>query len=152
MPIDYCAFPCPAGMHNNFNNFLSRNPFPVFISLDARLYLFGSSCNGFGFHESDLDMCMMFKGKKKNDIDCIQTITSLSKILRGNPDCRDVISITGAKVPIVKFFLKNAKREADISLYNEVALWNTKLLAKYVEIDKRVEILGCTLKIFVKVS
>lgn len=114
--------------------------------------MFGSSCNGFGFRGSDLDICMTFEGKKKNDIDCIKTINSLAKILRGNHEVNNVIAITGAKVPIVKFFLKRANLEADISLYNEVALWNTKLLATYVQIDKRVHILGCTLKVFVKVS
>ena len=94
---------------------------------------------------------MMFEGKKKADIDCVATIKFLAKLLRANPECVDVIAITGAKVPIVKFFLKRERLEADISLYNEVALYNTRLLDTYVQIDRRVRVLGCTLKIFVKV-
>ena len=101
---------------------------------------------------SDMDLCMTLEGKSKSDIDCIEYIKQLAAMLKKNPECSDVIAITGAKVPIVKFVIKHAKIEADISLYNEVALWNTKLLAAYVQIDPRVHILGCTLKIFVKVS
>ena len=124
----------------------------LYYILDARLHLFGSSANGFGFTGSDIDLCMTLDGKGKNDIDCIECITQLAKILRNNHECSNVVAITGAKVPIVKFFLRHAKVEADISMYNEVALWNTKLLAAYVHIDPRFHILGCTLKIFVKVS
>jgi hypothetical protein len=94
---------------------------------------------------------MTLDGKAKNDIDCIEHIKKLASVLRKYPQCTDIVAITGAKVPIVKFFLRHAKVEADISMYNEVALMNTKLLATYVHIDQRVQILGCTLKIFVKV-
>ena len=114
--------------------------------------MFGSSSNGFGFTGSDMDVCMTLEGKDKSDVDGIEYITKLASILRKNPECSDIIPITGAKVPIVKFFLRCPKIEADISMYNEVALWNTKLLRAYVDIDPRVHILGCALKIFVKVS
>ena len=36
---------------------IRRNGFP-----EANLRLFGSSMNGFGFHQSDLDICMTLKG------------------------------------------------------------------------------------------
>ena len=120
--------------------------------LDAKLHLFGSSCNGFGFTGSDMDLCMTLKGKAKSDIDCVEYIKKLASILRKNPECSDIIAITDAKVPIVKFLLNRLNMETDISMYNEVALWNTRLLKTYVDIDARVHILGCTLKIFVKVS
>ena len=35
----------------------------VCLHSDAYFSLFGSSCNGFGFVWSDLDICMAFKGK-----------------------------------------------------------------------------------------
>ena len=124
----------------------------LYCIADAKLHLFGSSCNGFGFSGSDMDLCMTLKGKKKSDIDCVDYITKLASILRKNPECSNILAITGAKVPIVKFILKHANVEADISMYNEVALWNTSLLRTYVDIDSRVHVLGCTLKIFVKVS
>lgn len=119
---------------------------------DAKLHLFGSSCNGFGFSGSDMDLCMTLEDKTKSDIDCVEYITKLASMLRKNQECSNILAITGAKVPIVKFILKRANVEADISMYNEVALWNTALLRTYVDIDSRVHILGCTLKIFVKVS
>ena len=33
------------------------------LSADARFSLFGSSCNGFGFYSSDLDICMTLVGR-----------------------------------------------------------------------------------------
>ena len=99
-----------------------------------------------------MDLCMTLKGKAKSDIDCVEYIKKLASILRKNPECSDIIAITDAKVPIVKFLLNRLNMETDISMYNEVALWNTRLLKTYVDIDARVHILGCTLKIFVKVS
>lgn len=94
---------------------------------------------------------MTLEGKAKTDIDSIHYIRRLASILRDNRDYSNVIAIIGAKVPIVKFVLQPARLEADISMYNEVALWNTRLLATYVQIDPRVRILGCALKVFVKV-
>ena len=35
---------------------------------DAELALFGSSCNGFGFQKSDLDICMTFKNKSTPEV------------------------------------------------------------------------------------
>ncbi|MEQ2189896.1 hypothetical protein GOODEAATRI_030021 [Goodea atripinnis] len=34
----------------------------------ARLQLFGSSKNGFGFRQSDLDICMVLEGKETMDV------------------------------------------------------------------------------------
>ena len=43
-------------MLRNIENFIRHQAFP-----SARLTLFGSSCNGFGFRNSDLDICMTFE-------------------------------------------------------------------------------------------
>ena len=64
-------------------------------------------------------------------------------------DCTFFLSL---KVPIVKFYLPRWNVEADISLYNTLALENTRLLALYCKFDERVELLGCTVKVFVKVN
>ncbi|XP_020897481.1 terminal uridylyltransferase 7 isoform X2 [Exaiptasia diaphana] len=117
---------------------------------DARLHLFGSSMNGFGFKDSDLDICMTIEGKNKDDLDCISIIKDLAKKLKQHRDCSNVFAITTAKVPIVKFYLRSVKKEADISLYNVLALENTKMLATYAKIDDRVSVLGYTLKLFAK--
>ncbi|CAE1261920.1 TUT [Acanthosepion pharaonis] len=119
---------------------------------EASLHLFGSSCNGFGFQNSDLDICITFGNHPNADgLDCVSIIESLAQKLRENKQLYGVVAITTAKVPIVKFKLKNSNLEGDISLYNTLAQHNTKLLKMYTKIDSRVAILGYALKVFAKV-
>ncbi|XP_061528099.1 terminal uridylyltransferase 7 [Phycodurus eques] len=117
----------------------------------ARLQLFGSSKNGFGFRQSDLDICMVREGQDTiDDADCINIIERLAKLLRKHPDLRNILPITTAKVPIVKFYHVRTGLEGDISLYNRLALHNTRLLALYAAIDRRVKILCYVMKVFAK--
>lgn len=115
------------------------------------LKLFGSSANGFGFQHSDLDICLTFEGNPTGeDIDHIKVIESLAEKLKKYRQCGHVIAITTAKVPIVKFSIRRASLEGDLSLYNTLALQNTKLLATYAKIDHRVKCLGYGMKYFAK--
>ncbi|OXB64801.1 hypothetical protein ASZ78_010394 [Callipepla squamata] len=66
------------------------------------------------------------------------------------PGLRNVLPITTAKVPIVKFFHVRSGLEVDISLYNTLALHNTRLLSSYAAIDCRVKYLCYTMKVFTK--
>ncbi|PWA15881.1 hypothetical protein CCH79_00009039 [Gambusia affinis] len=117
----------------------------------ARLQLFGSSKNGFGFRQSDLDICMVLEGKETmEDIDCINIIKGLARQLKKHPGLRNILPITTAKVPIVKFYHLRTGLEGDISLYNTLALHNTRLLASYAAIDRRVKILCYIMKVFAK--
>ncbi|XP_034026885.1 terminal uridylyltransferase 7 isoform X2 [Thalassophryne amazonica] len=117
----------------------------------ARLQLFGSSKNGFGFRQSDLDICMVLEGQDSiDDVDCISIIESLARQLRKHPALKNILPITTAKVPIVKFCHVHTGLEGDISLYNTLALHNTHLLASYAAIDRRVKILCYVMKTFAK--
>ncbi|XP_070689581.1 terminal uridylyltransferase 7 isoform X2 [Pempheris klunzingeri] len=117
----------------------------------ARLQLFGSSKNGFGFRQSDLDICMVLEGQDTiDDVDCINIIESLARLLRKHPGLKNILPITTAKVPIVKFYHVRTGLEGDISLYNTLALHNTHLLASYAAIDRRVKILCYVMKVFAK--
>ncbi|KAM4576222.1 terminal uridylyltransferase 7 [Odontesthes bonariensis] len=117
----------------------------------ARLQLFGSSKNGFGFRQSDLDICMVLEGKETTaDIDCIIIIESLARLLKKHPGLKNILPITTAKVPIVKFYHVHTGLEGDISLYNTLALHNTHLLASYAAIDRRVKLLCYVMKVFAK--
>ena len=49
--------------------------------------------------------------------------------------------MTSAKVPITKFFHFETQIEGDISVYNTLALENTKMLFCYTAIDHRVKVL-----------
>ncbi|XP_018425750.1 PREDICTED: terminal uridylyltransferase 7 [Nanorana parkeri] len=118
----------------------------------ARLNLFGSSKNGFGFIESDLDICLTFDGLETAEtLDSIRTIEELARHLRKHQGLRNILPITTAKVPIVKFFHVRSGLEGDISLYNTLALHNTRLLASYAAIDPRVKYLCYIMKVFTKV-
>uniref|UniRef100_A0A1A7WHH6 Zinc finger, CCHC domain containing 6 n=1 Tax=Iconisemion striatum TaxID=60296 RepID=A0A1A7WHH6_9TELE len=117
----------------------------------ARLQLFGSSKNGFGFRMSDLDICMMLEGRDNmHNSDCTNIIKGLARHLKKHPALRNILPITTAKVPIVKFLHRSSSLEGDISLYNTLGLHNTHLLATYAAIDARVKILCCAMKIFAK--
>ncbi|KAK4314793.1 hypothetical protein Pmani_013939 [Petrolisthes manimaculis] len=115
------------------------------------LKLFGSSANGFGFQGSDLDICLTFDGNPSGaNIDHIKIIESLAEKLKRYRQCGHVFAITTAKVPIVKFSIRRACLEGDLSLYNTLALQNTKLLSTYASIDYRVKCLGYAMKYFAK--
>lgn len=133
-------------IRQNLENFI-RHEFP-----GAKLSLFGSSKNGFGFKQSDLDICMTYEGRSSaKGLDCIRIIENLAKVLKKHPGLRNILSITTAKVPIVKFIHSRSGLEGDISLYNTLALHNTRLLAAYATIDPRVKYLCYTVKVFAKI-
>ncbi|NXU44128.1 TUT7 uridylyltransferase, partial [Drymodes brunneopygia] len=132
-----------------------RQSLEVFIRQDfpgTKLDLFGSSKNGFGFKQSDLDICMTIDGLETAEgLDCIRIIEDLAKVLKKQSGLRNVLPITTAKVPIVKFFHVRSGLEVDISLYNTLALHNTRLLSSYAAIDPRVKYLCYTMKVFTKI-
>ncbi|RUS92208.1 hypothetical protein EGW08_000061 [Elysia chlorotica] len=117
---------------------------------DAQLTLFGSTCNGFGFDKSDLDICMTFS-RRNAKIDKVHVIETLARRLKNFGGVYNVQAISTAKVPIVKFTIRDFQLEADISLYNTLAQQNTKLLHCYSLVDPRVRILGYAIKTFAKV-
>ncbi|KAM9214251.1 terminal uridylyltransferase 7 isoform 2-T2 [Leptosomus discolor] len=133
-------------IRQNLENFIRRD-FP-----GTKLNLFGSSKNGFGFKQSDLDICMMMDGLETAEgLDCIGIIEDLAKVLKKQSGLRNVLPITTAKVPIVKFLHVRSGLEVDISLYNTLALHNTRLLSSYAAIDPRVKYLCYTMKVFTKI-
>ncbi|KAL4826209.1 hypothetical protein H8958_020998 [Nasalis larvatus] len=100
-------------IRQNLESFI-RQDFP-----GTKLSLFGSSKNGFGFKQSDLDVCMTINGLETAEgLDCVRTIEELARVLRKHSGLRNILPITTAKVPIVKFFHLRSGLEVDISLYN----------------------------------
>ncbi|XP_014396725.1 PREDICTED: terminal uridylyltransferase 7 isoform X2 [Myotis brandtii] len=132
-------------IRQNLESFI-RQEFP-----GTKLSLFGSSKNGFGFKQSDLDVCMTINGLETAEgLDCIRTIEELARVLKKHSGLRNILPITTAKVPIVKFYHLRSGLEVDISLYNTLALHNTRLLFAYSAIDPRVKYLCYTMKVFTK--
>ncbi|XP_024134004.1 terminal uridylyltransferase 4 isoform X2 [Oryzias melastigma] len=117
----------------------------------AQLCLFGSSKNGFGFRDSDLDICMTLEGHDSAEkLNGKEIIEGLAKVLKKHAGLRNILPITTAKVPIVKFEHRQSGLEGDISLYNTLAQHNTRMLATYAALDPRVQFLGYTMKVFAK--
>ncbi|XP_049844955.1 terminal uridylyltransferase 7-like [Schistocerca gregaria] len=118
---------------------------------NVKLELFGSSCNGFGLQNSDLDICLTLKGNDTGmDLDFVQIIEDLFVHLKGYKSIRNLVPITSAKVPIIKFNHFSSELDGDISIYNVLAQNNTRLLKVYSDIDIRVKILGYVMKRFAK--
>uniref|UniRef100_A0A0M3IS98 CCHC-type domain-containing protein n=1 Tax=Ascaris lumbricoides TaxID=6252 RepID=A0A0M3IS98_ASCLU len=130
---------------------------------DCRLALFGSAGNGFGLIGSDADICLRFasdtldekliyKGKRFQGVDTNEVIMRVAAVLSSMPGIANVIPIPNAKVPIVKFHCQHRynRLEADVSLYNVLALENTRLLHAYSELDERAKALGVVVKEWAK--
>ncbi|KAH9370941.1 hypothetical protein HPB48_012244 [Haemaphysalis longicornis] len=116
---------------------------------DAKLTLYGSSCNGFGLARCDLDICLTLNSSRDcKDISHVRMIKYLAKKYYKHPELDEVIAITNAKVPIVKLFDVPSGLETDISLYNRLAQQNTRLLKTYTSIDNQVRELSYTVKRF----
>ncbi|CAF2855237.1 unnamed protein product [Rotaria sp. Silwood2] len=114
---------------------------------DCNLYAFGSYYNGFGFCQSDLDVCIVFNDEREQNND--EVIRIMQKILRAMKSSNtfdDVQPILQAKVPIIRTRHRQWHIAIDISLHNMLAIENTRLLKTYTKIDPRVSQLGYMIK------
>jgi hypothetical protein len=98
----------------------------------SSLRRFGSSESGLSLAHGDLDLCLLFEGQKPKKI-----LRSISSMLRFQ-EMEDILVITSAKVPIIKFVDERTKIPVDISINNTLALHNTTLLKRYAETDERI--------------
>ncbi|XP_061875532.1 poly(A) RNA polymerase GLD2 isoform X7 [Colius striatus] len=99
----------------------------------SRLFLVGSSLNGFGTRSSDGDLCLVIKEQPVNQKTEARHILSLvhkhfSTKLSGYIERPQLIR---AKVPIVKFRDKVSCVEFDLNVNNIVGIRNTFLLRTY---------------------
>lgn len=125
----------------------------MYFVAHTRLNLFGSSVNGFGFQKSDMDICLRFStDEPPPELNMAEKVIEISNCLSKNPEIRKVMHVKWAKIPIVKITLPSLKLDADISIYNSLALRNSAMLATYGAIDERVKIMGYCIKVFAKVS
>ncbi|RTG82595.1 poly(A) RNA polymerase GLD2, partial [Schistosoma bovis] len=113
---------------------------------NAGLYIVGSSINGFGSNQSDMDMCLLVTSRdlhQKSEATFI-----LSRLLHSLRKCRFLYHFTliRAKVPIIKFRDRYTGIDCDLNVNNVNGLYNTYLLAMYAKIDWRVRPLGIFIK------
>ncbi|NWX28789.1 GLD2 polymerase, partial [Notiomystis cincta] len=131
----------------------------------SRLFLVGSSLNGFGTRSSDGDLCLVVKEEPVNQKTEARRILSLvqklfTTKLSGYIERPQLIR---AKVPIVKFrdkirqklntvmldfffFLPNSNTDYDLNVNNVIGIRNTFLLRTYAFIENRVRPLVLVIK------
>ncbi|CAF0961898.1 unnamed protein product [Rotaria magnacalcarata] len=118
---------------------------------DCNLYAFGSFYNGFGFSQSDLDVCLVFKDEREQNSDeVIRIMQRILRAMKSSSTFDEVQPVLQAKVPIIRTRHRQWNIAIDISLHNMLAIENTRLLKKYTEIDTRVSELGYMIKYLAK--
>jgi terminal uridylyltransferase len=70
----------------------------------------------------------------------VKVIKDLQDMLKKLDAMSNLVPITTAKVPILKFYHTPSELEGDISIYNTLGQQNTKLLRAYAEIDPRAKV------------
>ncbi|KAG8908957.1 hypothetical protein FRB99_000060 [Tulasnella sp. 403] len=124
------------------------------IEPQSRLLSFGSTANGFGLRNSDMDLCCLI------DCDVVPTsasdmVTSLGLLLERETKFQ-VKPLPHARIPIIKLSLEPSQGlpygiACDIGFENRLALENTRLLLSYATIDPmRVRTLVLFLKVWSK--
>ncbi|XP_007890278.1 poly(A) RNA polymerase GLD2 isoform X2 [Callorhinchus milii] len=97
----------------------------------TKLYLVGSSLNGFGTRSSDADLCLVLIDKQINQKSEALHILTLIQQLFYRLSYIERPQLIRAKVPIVKFRDKVSGVECDLNVNNVVGIRNTFLLRTY---------------------
>ncbi|VDP72729.1 unnamed protein product [Echinostoma caproni] len=113
---------------------------------NAGLFIVGSSMNGFGSDQSDMDMCLTVTSQDLQQKK--EAFAVLSQLLPPLRNCSFIrnLNLIRAKVPILKFRDTLAGVDCDLNVNNVVGIYNTHLLAMYTRIDWRVRPLGMFVK------
>ena len=108
------------------------------IAPGTEVVLYGSSCNNFGSEGADMDLTLLFpKGVDVANEDKPAMIDSLSAAL-GRIGMLEIKTRSTARIPIVQFRDPMHSLHCDISINNQLAVANTRLLRTYGNIDMRV--------------
>ncbi|CAF0811092.1 unnamed protein product [Brachionus calyciflorus] len=110
------------------------------------VYIVGSSANGFGTNQSDVDICLVISHEELDQKhEAVYILKMIAKGLRKASFIRN-LSVISAKVPIIKFHDTHNDIECDINLNNHIGIRNTHLLRCYSEQDWRVRPLVLSIK------
>ncbi|PVU96805.1 hypothetical protein BB559_002250 [Furculomyces boomerangus] len=113
-----------------------------FPDCNVEILVFGSTMNGLGTHSSDIDICLVTKKRQLEDILVINKALKAHKL--------QTFCIPYARVPIVKIWDPYLKVASDINVNNTIALYNTKMIQTFLEIDPRVQPFLMTIKHWTK--
>ncbi|XP_018396849.1 PREDICTED: poly(A) RNA polymerase gld-2 homolog A-like [Cyphomyrmex costatus] len=115
---------------------------------NCSVFVVGSTMNGFGSNDSDIDVCLLMKHAEL-DVRCI-AIEHLLEVLKHLKQSNFVeqLEIIHAKVPIITFFDIVRKFKVDLNCNNSVGIKNTRLLYCYSKLDWRVKPLALVVKLW----
>ncbi|XP_012055672.1 PREDICTED: poly(A) RNA polymerase gld-2 homolog A-like [Atta cephalotes] len=115
---------------------------------NCSVFVVGSTMNGFGSNDSDVDVCLLMKHTEL-DVRCI-AIEHLLEVLKHLKQSNFVeqLEIIHAKVPIITFFDVVRKFKIDMNFNNSVGVKNTHLLYCYSKLDWRVKPLALVVKLW----
>lgn len=148
----YCPRSGETEVEQNSENWLKtrfyRNKFkvlaPAYVYPEARLVAVGSTVNGCGAYNSDMDLCMCLDFPKFGYLNDRQLATEvLSKlaeyILERKKDYIKGCILVPARVPILKLHLQLSSEslEVDLNCNNIAGIYNSHLLHYYARIDDR---------------
>ena len=108
-----------------------------------KVEVFGSTGNRLGTNNSDVDICIMTDHEDLEQVCCLADLLARYGMER-------VVCVSGAKVPIVKFWDPELELACDMNVNNPVALENTEMIRTYVDIDDRVRPLAMIIKYWAK--
>ncbi|EGG21559.1 hypothetical protein DFA_01445 [Cavenderia fasciculata] len=122
---------------------LTRTLKPVKVEI----YLFGSSLNGLAFKNSDLDIALV----TDRPLHSLSNYTfKVSNVLKSN-NFKNVLAITRTRVPIIRFNDIFSSLSCDLSINNPLAIFNSKMIYDYMQIDIRVRTIAIIIKQWAKV-
>lgn len=118
---------------------------------NAKLERFGSTENGFSLRSADLDFCVIIPPKLSDKLeDQIHFVNLFGDVLRKEPRFTQVKILSRARIPIIKLKDSVTGISCDIGVNNILALYNTRLLRVYGEIDARLVQLALLVKFWAK--
>ena len=99
---------------------------------NSKLSSFGSFESGLSLSYGDIDLCLEFDGEPPKKV-----LKKIAHMLKED-GMKDVKLIANAKVPIVKCVDGQSMIPVDISVNNNLSVYNTELLRRYSNLDPRV--------------
>ncbi|WBW72540.1 poly(A) polymerase Cid11, terminal uridylyl transferase [Schizosaccharomyces osmophilus] len=123
------------------------------------LFVFGSTESRLAIHQSDIDVCIVTRGKEQLRSTCqlayiLHTCMQKSRSYQKLTNCLDgmkrITCVPRARVPIVKIWDPQLNISSDININNDIAKLNTEMLHLFVKIDPRMRALGLIIKYWAK--
>nr|CAR63592.1 hypothetical protein [Angiostrongylus cantonensis] len=119
----------------------------AFPHQNVELFAVGSTINGCGSYNSDMDLCLHISmGAEKmypsERTYAVKTLHRLNSIIRGKPSLRRIVrrsEVIPAKVPIIKMALHPPYEglELDVNVNNIAGIYNSHLIHHYSLLDQR---------------